>query len=95
MAKHGTFVENGRRSGTYPNVDAIKKWAKQRGMSLNGMTEDQRAFLIARHIKEQGIKAFKFMPKVDEKKQIVDEVKKELTIQIKKEIIDNFKKNMK
>jgi hypothetical protein len=50
------FVDEGRAPGKYPNIGAIKEWVGQRGITMQNATEDQTAFVIARSIKENGIR---------------------------------------
>ena len=44
------YVDRGRKPGKYPNINAISKWAKLKGISQSAV------FPIARKIKEEGIK---------------------------------------
>jgi len=44
------WVDKGRKPGTYPNITAISKWVKLKGIS------ERAVFPIARSIKEKGIK---------------------------------------
>ena len=46
----------GRKKGSFPPIDAIKDWIKDKGIKPNGISTDSLAFLIGRKIKEQGIK---------------------------------------
>jgi hypothetical protein len=51
-------VDKGRRKGTFPPVDNIKKWIRDRGIQPDGNTTvEQLAFLIGRKIKRDGIPA--------------------------------------
>lgn len=61
------YLEFGRKPGTFPPVDAIKQWIRQKPILPTPMTlpngrqvlptENQLAFLIGRKIKEEGIEA--------------------------------------
>lgn len=64
---YGYVVDQGRRPGSMPPTDAIKKWIKQKPLRLRDlktgsftkMTEkkvDSVAFAIAKKIKEEGTK---------------------------------------
>jgi hypothetical protein len=44
------WVDKGRKPGTFPNITAISKWVKLKGIS------ERAVFPIARSIKEKGIK---------------------------------------
>ena len=50
---YGWPVEQGRRPGKMPPVDAIKIWARRK-LGLSGEELDQAAFLIARAIGKRG-----------------------------------------
>lgn len=57
------YVEEGRKPGTFPNVDAIREWVRIKPILPSPFyggrlpTQDQLAFLIGRKIKEDGIPA--------------------------------------
>lgn len=60
VPEHYKYVEEGRKPGTFPNIDAIKEWIRVKPIlptPYNGKlpTENQLAFLIGRKIKEKGI----------------------------------------
>lgn len=63
LPEHWKNVEDGRKPGTFPNIDAIKRWIKVSQILprplANGQlpTENQLAFLIGRKIKRDGIPA--------------------------------------
>ena len=62
----GNFVESGRKPGKFPPPQAIAKWAKIKGIPQfrdkkgRYISNDSRAFLLARAINKKGIKPFPF-----------------------------------
>lgn len=74
------IIDQGRRPSTsYPPLDAIKRWIKikpvywrnERGRFTRA-SENSKAFLIARSIKEKGYKGINFFEKAQN--QVVDEL---------------------
>jgi len=66
--EYAIFVNDGRAAGKkQPPLDAIKKWAIQKNLPTfktkagKDISEDSRAFLIARSISQNGIKPIPFM----------------------------------
>lgn len=55
QAPHASLVEHGRRPGKFPNIGAIRAWAKRR-LHVPEKDADRAAFLIGRGIKKHGIK---------------------------------------
>lgn len=65
LAEEWKYVENGRLAGTFPNVDALRQWVREKPVIPRPYilpsgrqvipTENQLAFLIGRKIKEDGI----------------------------------------
>ena len=61
MAEYWKYVENGRKSGKFPPISAIREWVKVKPVMprpYNGKlpTENQLAFLISRSIAKKGIR---------------------------------------
>lgn len=61
MAEYWKYVENGRKSGKFPPISAIREWVNVKQViprPYNGKlpTENQLAFLIARSISKKGIR---------------------------------------
>ena len=61
MAEYWKYVENGRKSGKFPPISAIREWVKVKSVMprpYNGKlpTENQLAFLISRSIAKNGIR---------------------------------------
>lgn len=61
MAEYWKYVENGRKSGKFPPISAIREWVNVKRViprPYNGKlpTENQLAFLIARSISKNGIR---------------------------------------
>lgn len=61
MAEYWKYVENGRKSGKFPPISAIREWVKVKPViprPYNGKlpTENQLAFLISRSIAKKGIR---------------------------------------
>ena len=55
------YIESGRKKGSkFPPIEAIRQWAKKRGIK----TDNSTMFLIRRAIAEDGIKPRPFMYKV-------------------------------
>ena len=56
------YIEYGREPGTFPNIDAIKRWIQIKPVIPNGYngklpTLDQLTYLIGRKIERNGIEA--------------------------------------
>ena len=74
------IIDQGRRPSTsYPPLDAIKRWIKikpvywrnERGRFTRA-SENTKAFLIARSIKEKGYKGINFFQKAEN--QVIDQL---------------------
>lgn len=65
LQNYWEFIEDGRQPGTFPPVDAIREWIREKNIIPRPFqlpsgrqvipTENQLAFLIGRKIKEEGI----------------------------------------
>ena len=87
------FVDQGRRPGKQPPVQAIRKWIDQKGMSIQG-DKDEAAFCIARSIGEKGIKPTNIIRKA--KRNILEgDSFKELTEGFSKDLLKEVKKIIK
>jgi len=54
MNDYGTYVDQGRRPGSWVPVNALNKWLKQRGIDL------KYSYVINKSIRDHGIKATHF-----------------------------------
>lgn len=52
---YGTYLNTGRRAGTMPPVNAIKRWVEQRGIASQEKEVNSIAWAIATKIKQEGI----------------------------------------
>lgn len=68
------YVDAGRRPGTFPPVKAIEKWVKREGIRFEKYTVKQTAFVIARSIKNKGIKPTNVLDKT--KRNILQNIDK-------------------
>lgn len=102
MLDYGKFVNDGRKAGTFPNVQAIREWVKSKGIRMKkkpkGLSLDKEiktlSYLIGRKIKKDGIKPKKFIPTIDIQSirlEILRELKQYFIVDIKTDI-ENFKK---
>jgi hypothetical protein len=76
------YVEYGRKAGTFPNLDAIKRWIRNKPVlptAYNGKipTIDTLAYLIGRKIEREGTNATNAlgtaMVKMEEKFNLLDD----------------------
>ena len=74
---YGLYIEFGRRPGTWPKVDDLKRWVR-RNLKVNKKQLDWVTYNVGKKIYEKGTKAKPFlMPAFQrEKKRIMFEVKK-------------------
>lgn len=59
-AIHTYFVEEGRRAGKFPPVDAMRRWV-YRKLNITGKERERVAFLVGRKIKRKGTKAHRMI----------------------------------
>lgn len=94
------WVENGRKAGKFPPVDAIKKWITIKPViprSKNGKlpTENQLAYLIGRKIAREGTRANPFLEPTIRDFKLVDKiyaaVNNMLTDEINKAVSEELK----
>lgn len=74
MEDYGIFVDEGRKPGSGIPVNDLKKWIKQKGLTLKGsknQSEEQKlnslSFLINRKIKKEGVAPTNFIKEVLDK----------------------------
>lgn len=54
--EHYTYqLENGRRAGKFPPIQAIEEWVKQKGIVATDISQKSLIFLISRKIAQIGI----------------------------------------
>ena len=73
------YVENGRKAGKFPPVDAIKKWITIKPVIPSGKngklpTENQLAYLIGRKIAREGTRANPFLAPTIRDFKLVDKI---------------------
>lgn len=51
---YGTYVNDGRRPGKFPPVDALRKWVRQRGLASKEKEVNSIAYVIGRAIAKEG-----------------------------------------
>lgn len=94
------YVENGRKAGKFPPVDAIKKWITikpviPRGKNGKVPTENQLAYLIGRKIAREGTRANPFLEPTIRDFKLVDKiyaaVNSMLTDEINKAVSEELK----
>lgn len=88
------YVEYGRAPGKFPPIDKILEWitAKQILPHPDGNgnlpTEKQLAYLIARHIAEEGIEAGNYL------NDTIDEINEEFTLRIEQALTQDLDKGV-
>ena len=103
VADYWEYFENGRRPGKMPPPRIIENWIKVKRIipkPINGKipTTKQLAFVISRHIGENGVKGkhifekVLFSPKVDNKIKIM---KENIANSVLNKILDEFRDNIK
>ncbi len=94
------WVENGRKAGKFPPVDAIKKWITikpviPRGKNGKVPTENQLSYLIGRKIAREGTRANPFLEPTIRDFKLVDKiyaaVNSMLTDEINKAVSEELK----
>lgn len=88
------FVENGRKAGKYPPINAIRKWISVKPVlprpTKSGKlpTDNQLAFLIARKISKFGIKPKPFLKPTITDFDLINKVYNEVLTLINKQLED-------
>lgn len=94
------YVENGRKAGKFPPVDAIKKWITikpviPRGKNGKVPTENQLSYLIGRKIAREGTRGNPFLEPTIRDFKLVDKiyaaVNSMLTDEINKAVSEELK----
>jgi hypothetical protein len=93
MVEYGAFVNDGRKAGKFPNVEAIRTWVRQKGLTMKRKSKMPRdkevktlAYLIGRKISRVGIKPVRIVPRVDVqliRLEILQAIKQYLTVEMK------------
>jgi hypothetical protein len=93
-SNYSYWMENGRRAGKFPPIDAIKQWIDDKGVIANDISKNSLAFLIARKIANEGYQGKPVIEPVINKKWI-DQLMKEVGLftvsEIKSDVLKNFK----
>ncbi len=87
-----TYVDEGRKPGSYPPIKAIARWATIKGMDKNA------AFPIANKIYKFGIKPTNVLDKVERKVlygKAFDELEQNMANNIETAIVNNINQNNK
>lgn len=88
------YVENGRRAGKYPPINAIKKWISVKPVLPRPLksgklpTTNQLAFLIARKISKVGIKPKPFLKPTITDFDLINKVYNEVVNLLNKKLED-------
>lgn len=100
LEEYYKYVENGRKAGKFPPVDAIKKWITikpviPRGKNGKVPTENQLSYLIGRKIAREGTRANPFLEPTIRDFKLVDKiyaaVNSMLTNEINKAVSEELK----
>jgi len=91
--KYGEFVKKGRKRGRkMPPVKSIKQWMNDKGIRPRDkrgrfQKKNVAAYLIAKKIKEKGIKPFDFTyPLYEDMQKLISQITKELKSKLEKDI---------
>ena len=88
------FVENGRKAGKYPPINAIKNWISVKPVLPRPLksgklpTQNQLAFLIARKISKVGIKPKPFLKPTITDFDLINKVYNEVVDLLNKQLED-------
>jgi len=99
------YVEYGRKPGTYPNLDAILRWIKIKGLPRSNRSintgykgklpsEKQLAFLISRKIKRDGIPSGNYVENTLNKTNFYGKVELEIANMISKRFMETVKEEI-
>lgn len=87
------YVDKGRRPGKMPPSNRILPWVKDRGIKIQGQTDEQTAFVIAKSIGIKGIKPTNVLDKTT--KSVINKVTNDIAGAARQDIIDMINKIMK
>lgn len=99
LPEYWQYVENGRRAGKQPPIEAIEDWIRVKPIipyAINGKVPDTRqlAFLIARKIGREGIEGKKPLTNAmysDKAEDIIQEIKQAFANQVSDYLIEQIK----
>lgn len=92
MADYADFVDQGRSPGKQPPPDAIEKWVRSKGLTMDGSSQPLErqqkslSFLIGRKIGEEGTQPQPFLDP-DPTDKILNSINKKLEQRIYNEIM--------
>ena len=93
-AKQGDFVISGRRPGAYPNINAIRNWIIDKKLKSKDISLESQTYLIARSIKENGIKALNFISEYEkyiQSEKFLNDLTNNLALDLEEYIKNNEK----
>ena len=97
-AQEGEFVESGRKPGRFPPPQAIERWAKIKGIPQfrdkkgRYISNDSRAYILAKSINIKGIRPFPFF--TDAIEDSISKLYSNLQDNIAKDIEDGIVKSL-